>query len=253
VLEELPQDMQMQLGDRQQVVEITHQGQRYVIAGGRWRQQRDQERRTARLEKAEKELKRLAAVRRKKVNAQKLSSQVGRALQRLKAHKYFTYEVEASGQLQWSRKEKLIEQEQQIDGWFLLHTNQSVAQCNGQQTLEHYKGLLEVEEAFCQVKSYLEVRPVFHWRPDRVINHVRLCFLAYWISARLGKEWRDKGESEEVPRTLRKLQTIRVGTLQLGDKVCQRLMTEVPQDLNAQLTKLGLAGLFAAPPEGSQM
>src|SRR5216683_1861278 len=144
VLEELPQDVQMQLGDRQQVVEITHQGQRYVIAGGRWRQQRDQERRAARLEKAEQELKRLAAVRRKKVNAQKLSSQVGRALQRLKAHKYFSYEVEPSGQLKWSRKEKLIEQEQQIDGWFLLHTNQSVAQCNGQQTLEHYKGLLEV-------------------------------------------------------------------------------------------------------------
>ena len=248
VLAELPQDVQMQLGDRQQVVEITHQGQRYVIAGGRWRQQRDEERRAARLEKAEKELKRLAAVRRKKVNAQKLASQVGRTLQRLKAHKYFNYEVEASGQLKWSRKEDLIEQEQQIDGWFLLHTNQSVQECSGQQTLGHYKGLLQVEEAFCQLKSYLEVRPIFHWRPDRVINHVRLCFLAYWISARLGKEWRDKGESEEVPRILRKLQTIRVGTLQLGDKISQRLMTEVPQDVNAQLTQLGLAHLFAAPP-----
>lgn len=249
VLAELPEDVQMQLGDRQQVVEITHEGRRYVIAGGRWRQRRDEERRAARLAKAEKELKRLAAVRRKKVNAQKLSSQVGRTLQRLKAHKYFTYEVETSGQLKWARKDKLIEQEQQIDGWFLLHTNQSVQECTGQQTLGHYKGLLQVEEAFCQLKSYLEVRPVFHWRPDRVINHVRLCFLAYWISARLGKEWRAKGESEEVPRILRKLQTIRVGTLQLGDKVCQRLMTEVPPDLNAQLIKLGLAGLFAAPPE----
>jgi len=251
VLAELPQEVQMQLGDRQQVVEIIHEAKRYVIAGGRWRQQRDQERRAARLEKAEKELKRLAAVRRKKVNVQKLASQVGRALQRLKAHKYFTYEVEANGQLKWSRKDKLIEQEQQTDGWFLLHTNQSVAECSGPQTLEHYKGLLEVEEAFCQVKSYLEVRPVFHWRPDRVINHVRLCFLAYWMSARLGKEWRAKGESEEVPRILRKLQTIRVGTLQLGNKVYEKLMTEVPQDLNEQLTKLGLAGLFAAPAQGS--
>jgi len=248
VLAELPQDVQMQLGDRQQVVEITHQGRRYVIAGGRWRQQRDEERRTARLAKAEKELKRLAGVRRKKVNAQKLASQVGRALQRLKAHKYFTYEVDPSGQLKWARKAELIKQEEQIDGWFLLHTNQSASECNGQQTLAHYKGLLQVEEAFCQVKNYLEVRPVFHWRPDRVVNHVRLCFLAYWISARLGKEWRAKGESEEVPRILRNLQTIRVGTLQFGDQVCARRMTQVPQDLNAQLTKLGLANLFAAPP-----
>jgi transposase len=251
LLAQLPQDVQLQLGDRQQVVEITHEGKRYVIAGGQWRQQRDQERRAARLARAEKELKRLAAVRRRKVDAQKLASQVGRTLERLKAHKYFSYEVEASGQLKWSRKNQLIEQEQQIDGWFLLHTNQSVAQCSGKQTLEHYKGLLEVEEAFCQLKSYPEVRPVFHWRPDRVINHVRLCFLAYWLSARLGKEWRDRGESEEVPRLLRKLQTIRVGTLKLGDKVSEKLMTEVPHDLNAQLTKLGLAGLFAAPPTGS--
>jgi hypothetical protein len=248
LLAELPQDVQMQLGDRQQVVEITHQGKRYVIAGGRWRQARDEQRRSARLNKAEKELKRLAAVRRKKVNAQKLASQVGRTLQRLKAHKYFTYEVDPTGQLKWSRKEQLIQEEQQIDGWFLLHTNQSVADCTGEQTLGHYKGLLQVEEAFCQLKSYLEVRPVFHWRPDRVVNHVRLCFLAYWMSARLGKEWRERDESEEVPRVLRKLQTIRIGRLQLGAQVCQRLMTEVPKDLNAQLTKLGLADLFAAPP-----
>jgi transposase len=251
LLEELPQDVQLQLGDRQQVVEIAHEGKRYVIAGGRWRQQRDEERRTARLEKAEKELKRLAAMRRKKVNAQKLASQVGRTLQRLKAHKYFSYQIDAQGQLKWARKQELVEQERQVDGWFLLHTNQSVEECTAEQTLGHYKGLLQIEEAFCQLKSYLEVRPVFHWRPDRVINHVPLCFLAYWISARLGKEWREKGETEEVPGILRKLQTIRVGTLRLGKKVCERLMTEVPKDLNAQLTKMGLAGLFAAPPAQS--
>jgi transposase len=248
LLEELPKDRQLELGDRQQVLDVTHQGKRYVIAGGKWRQQRDQERRAARLEKAEKELKRLAAVKRKKVNAQKLSSQAGRALQRLKAHKYFNYEVGGQGQLKWSRKAELIQQEEQTDGWFLLHTNQSVPECSAEQTLGHYKGLLEVEEAFCQIKSYLEVRPVFHWRGDRVINHVRLCFLAYWLSARLGKEWRAKAESQEVPRILRQLQTIRVGTLRVGKKVCPKLMTDVPKDLNAQLKKLGLNHLFVAPP-----
>ncbi len=200
LLQELPQDRQLELGDRQQLLDITHQGKRYVIAGGKWRQQRDEERRAARLEKAQKELKRLAAVKRKRVNAQKLSSQVGRALQRLKAHKYFAYQVDEQGQLKWSRKAELIQQEEQTDGWFLLHTNQSVQECSAEQTLGHYKGLLEVEEAFCQIKSYLEVRPIFHWRADRVVNHVRLCFLAYWLSARLGKEWRAKGESQEVPR-----------------------------------------------------
>ena len=113
----------------------------------------------------------------------------------------------------------------------------------------HYKGLLDVEEAFCELKSYLEVRPVHHRRPDRVVNHVRLCFLAYWLSARLGREWRARGETEEVPRVLRQLQTIRLGRLRVGPRVKPALMTSIPKNLNEQLQKLGLASLFAAPPQ----
>jgi len=245
---ELDLEKQLELGDRQTVLEITHESKRYVIAGGQWRQQRDQERRQCRIDKAEAELKRMAAVRRKKVDAQKLASQAGRALQRLKAHKYFTYQVDAQGRLQWERKCELIAQEAQQDGWYLLHTNEPATKCAGPQVLEHYKGLLDVEEAFCELKSYLEVRPVHHRRPDRVVNHVRLCFLAYWLSARLGGEWRAKGETEEVPRVLRHLQTIRVGLLQTGPTVRRVVMTQVPKNLNAQLQKLGLTPLFAAPP-----
>ena len=246
---ELGLEKQLELGDRQRLLEVIHQGKRYVIAGGPWRQQRDQERRQSRIDKAEAELKRLAARKRKKVDVQKLASQVGRMLQRLKAHKYFAYRVEATGQLHWERKAELIAQESQRDGWYLLHTNEPVERCSGEQVLNHYKGLLDVEEAFCELKSYLEVRPVHHRRPDRVVNHVRLCFLAYWLSARLGGEWRAKGVSEEVPRVLRQLQTVRLGRLQMGQHVHSTLMTQIPKNLNDQLQKLGLAALFAAPPK----
>jgi Transposase DDE domain len=246
---ELALEKQLELGDRQQLLEISHQGRRYVIAGGPWRQQRDQDRRQSRLAKAEAELKRLAAVKRKKVDLQKLASQVGRSLQRLKAHKYFIYQIQAGGQLRWERKEELIAQEAQQDGWYLLHTNEPTDRCTADQVLAHYKGLLEVEEAFCELKSYLEVRPVHHRRPDRVVNHVRLCFLAYWLSARLGGEWRAKGETEEVPRILRHLQTIRLGCLRMGERVQHALMTQIPRNMNEQLQRLELTSLFAAPPK----
>ena len=91
LVSELTLEKQLELGDRPRLLEISHQGKRYVIAGGPWRQQRDQDRRQSRITKAEAELKRLAAVQRKQVAPQKLASQVGRSLQRLKAHKYFTY------------------------------------------------------------------------------------------------------------------------------------------------------------------
>jgi len=139
LVEELGLEKQLELGDRQKLMEITHEGKRYVIAGGRWRQQRDQERRQSRIDKAEAELKRVAAVKRKKVDAQKLASQVGRTLQRLKAHKYFTYSVDTAGQLHWERKGELIAQEAQQDGWYLLHTNETVQKCPNEAVLGHYK------------------------------------------------------------------------------------------------------------------
>jgi hypothetical protein len=177
LLEALPAEQSPELWDRTQVMDIVREGKRYVIVGGPWRRQRDHERRQARLTKAEAELKRIAAVKRKKVDGQKLVSQVSRALQRLKAHKYFEYSADPQGKLQWSSQAELIQAETARDGLYLLGTNTTTQEVPAPGVLAHYKNLLEVEDAFCHLKSYLEVRPIFHRRPDRVRNHTRLCFI----------------------------------------------------------------------------
>jgi transposase len=248
LLASLPPEQSPELWDRTQVMEIVRAGKRYVVAGGCWRQQRDEQRRQARVTKAENELKRLAAVKRKKVNPQKLASQVGRALQRLKAHKYFEYAVDQNGQLQWSRRPEVIRAEQIRDGLYLLGTNASAEQIPNAGVLSHYKNLLEVEDAFCHLKDYLRVRPVFHRRPDRVRNHVRICFLAYWLTAKLERQWRQKDQTIEVHNLLRQLQTIRLGALELEGKPFKTLVAHVPRDLNPILSKLALLPLFSQPP-----
>jgi transposase len=248
LLAQLPAEQSPELWDRTQVMEIVRGAKRYVIAGGPWRQQRDQQRRQARLTKAENELKRVAALKRKKVNPQKLASQVGRMLQRLKAHKYFTYTVDEQGQLQWSRREDLIKAESVRDGLYLLGTNASAEQIPSSGVVSHYKNLLEVEDAFCHLKDYLRVRPVFHRRPDRVRNHVRICFVAYWLTAKLQRQWRQKDQTIEVHNLLRQLQSIRLGRLEVQGKTFKTLVTHVPKDLNPTLNKLGLLPLFSQPP-----
>jgi transposase len=248
LLAQLPADQAPELWDRTQVMEIVREGKRYVIAGGPWRQQRDQQRRQARLTKAEVELKRLAAVKRKKINPQKLASQVGRALQRLKAHKYFEYSVDSQGQLKWNRRNHLIQAEAVRDGLYLLSTNAPAQEIPSPGVVSHYKNLLEVEDAFCHLKSYLQVRPVFHRRPDRVRNHVRICFLAYWLTAKLERLWRQKDQTIEVHNLLRQLQSVRLGRLELDGKALKTMVTRVPKDLNGTLSQLGLLPLFAHPP-----
>lgn len=248
LLSQLPAEQSPELWDRTQVMEIVREGHRYVIAGGPWRQQRDQQRRQARLAKAEAELKRLAAVKRKKPNPQKLASQIGRKLLQLKAHKYFDYQVDEHGQLQWSRRAELIKAEGLRDGLYLLGTNASAEQIPKSSVLSHYKNLLEVEDAFCHLKDYLRVRPVFHHRADRVRNHVRICFLAYWLTAKLERQWRQKDETIEVHNLLRQLQSIRLGRLEVDGKLLKTMVTHVPKDLNSILNKLGLLPLFSQPP-----
>jgi hypothetical protein len=41
---------------------------------------------------------------------------------------------------------------------------------------------------------------------------VRLCFIAYWLCARLANEWQAKGEKGEVQRLLRRLQAADIKT-----------------------------------------
>lgn len=248
LVEELPKEKQLELGDRTHLIEVEHQGRRYVIAGGTWRQKRDEERRQVRIAKAETALRELAGRKRKRVDAQKLSSQAGRLLQRLKAHKYFEYRVDKSGQLNWQSREEVIAAEKQVDGWYLLSTTLSSCDASSSEVLGSYKALLNIEEAFCDLKSYLEVRPVYHRRPDRVINHVRLCFIAYWMSSRLALEWSHNGMDNDVPRILRRLQKIRLGRLRVLGNQAPAALTPIPSELNDFLAKAGLLRLFAAPP-----
>jgi transposase len=225
LLKSIEFENQLELGDRTQLLEMEQEGKRFVLAGGKFRQQRDRERRETRIQAGEKELLRISQVKRKNPNAQKLSSQVGRALQTRKAHKYFEYSVDENGVLSWAKKQTLIQEEECIDGWYLLHTSLSLETHSGKTILGHYKNLLTVENAFCHLKSYMEMRPVHHRRSDRVRNHIRICFLSFWLTAVLGQEWLAKGVNIEAPHLLRNLQSIRIGILKIKNKTVKRLIT----------------------------
>jgi hypothetical protein len=76
---------------------------------------------------------------------------------------------------------------------------------------------------------------------------VRICFIAYWLSAKLELQWRQKDQTIEVHNLLRRLQCIRLGRLELAGKAFKTMVTHVPKDMNGTLDKLGLLPLFAAP------
>jgi hypothetical protein len=244
----LPRDSQPEFWDRDCLFEFMADGKRYVVAGSEYRRRRDQERRQARLAKGRSGLEAFNAVRRKTIDVQKLSAQVGRMLSRAKALKYFDYRIEEDGSATWSQKAAVIEEETRFDGWYLLTTTLASEDAAKETVFAHYRNLLEVEDAFRETKSHLELRPVYHQKDERVRNHIRICFLAYWLSARLARDWRGQGERREVPLILRELQRIKVGKLRMGASDLAVVLADIPPDLNATLENLELLPLFQRAP-----
>ena len=72
--------------------------------------------------------------------------------------------------------EEKIEADSAWDGFHGVVTNSDL---NPVDVLEKYKELYHVEAAFRVTKHDLAVRPVYHWKPERVKAHIAICFASY--------------------------------------------------------------------------
>jgi len=72
-----------------------------------------------------------------------------------------------------------IREEAHLDGKYILSTSDDTL--TPEDIAFGYKQLLEVERAFRTLKTTLDLRPVYHWKDDRIEAHVFLCFLALML------------------------------------------------------------------------
>ncbi|HYN28370.1 MAG TPA: hypothetical protein VES95_00660 [Dermatophilaceae bacterium] len=95
-----------------------------------------------------------------------------------------------SGRLTLDRKK--VAAEERLDGKYLLTT--SDPHLSAEDVALGYKNLLEAERGLRDLKSTLELRPVFHRLEPRIRAHVLLCWLALLLirvaERRTGLTWR---------------------------------------------------------------
>ena len=65
--------------------------------------------------------------------------------------------------------------------WDGLHGVVTNSELSASQVLEKYKELYHVEAAFRVTKHDLAVRPVYHWKPERIKAHIAICYCAYCL------------------------------------------------------------------------
>ena len=120
--------------------------------------------------------------------------------------------------------------EENLDGKYLLRS--ADPHMSAEDIAAGYKQLLEVERGWRDMKSVLDLRPVYHRLEERIRAHVLLCWLALLLvrvaENHTGQTW---------PAMRRELQRISIGTF-TGPAGTFRQRTDIPKTARDLLTAL---------------
>lgn len=191
--------IQLSLFDERDLAEVTssdYPGERLIVCRNPLLADERARKRNELLNAAEKKLDAVVkAVSRKKQplrGKDKIGLRVGRDLKSTKMQKHFELTIEDDS-FSYQRHDEQIAKEAALDGLYVVRTSLAKETLSAEQTVTAYKDLSQVERAFRSFKSIdLKVRPIFHWKDDRIRSHVFLCFLAYYL------EWHMRGALAEI-------------------------------------------------------
>jgi transposase/ribosomal protein L35 len=188
--------LQLSLLDEQNLAEITspdYPGERLVVCHNPLLEEERRRKRQALLEATEKSLTKIAKEvgrrKNKPFKAAEIGLKVGKVLGHYKVGKHFDCAM-GEGSFQWSRRQESIEQEEKLDGIYVIRTSEPRQRLSAKDTVRSYKSLAEVERAFRCLKGIdLLVRPIRHRTEERVPAHILLCLLAYYVEWHLRRAW----------------------------------------------------------------
>lgn len=185
-IEEESSPIQIGLFDAQRIVEVLDPADprtRWCLCKNEETARRETATRAALMKKTEDKLRALeqtvAKGKRKKRDG--ILEQAVKAVNCFRVAKFYDYEA-GEGAFRWWVKTDALERERQLDGCYIITSNVSPKRLSKEELVENYKRLQHIEAAWRQMKTVqLEIRPVWHWKPDRVRSHVLLCMLAYLV------------------------------------------------------------------------
>lgn len=182
-------DIQLTLFDEDRnLMEITsteHPEERLVVCYNSALAEKRRRKRNELLEETEKRFKGIENQinRRTKtpLKACEIALKIGKISHKYKMNKHFIYTIE-DNHFEWKRNEESIESESQLDGLYVIRSNEKNDRLSSQDLVRHYKRLSQVEQAFRAMKSDLiKVRPIYHRLEKRIKGHLFLCMLAYLV------------------------------------------------------------------------
>lgn len=181
----------------------------------------------------------------KKTDEKKKLKTMIAAAEEILSHKhgkrYFTYTVQEDDRFEFALNQTSISKEEKLDGKFVIKTTET--KLSLKEVVFKYKDLIDIEDGFRQLKDFIRVAPVYHWKYRRVKAHVFICVLALLLERYLDKKLEQAGLNLTARKAIEKLKNIKVIYNKVG-----HLTLKYVTPPNQELEKiLAACGIFKLP------
>lgn len=174
------------------VKEVLHEGTRYIVCFNPEEAEHDRKAREAMVAKLEEKLR-------------------SNGLKALVGNRGYRRYLKIKG-AEAAIDQKVLKEEARFDGKYVLQTNSVLPP---DEVAPAYKGLWQVERAFRELKSGLDLRPIYHWTEERVRGHIMVCFLSFVLETTLRKKLKETGSEAPYHQILHDLQQLKAVKINL--------------------------------------
>ena len=189
--------IQLSLFDEENIVEVIGENNlRYCLCKNPLLAVEETKSRETLLQKTAEKLDGIVGCKRKTKYSKEV--RIGRIIDKYKMAKFVI--ISGTGDdISWKFDQDKINQEQLFDGCYVVYTDVPATEMSAVETVKNYKNLIQVEQAFRNLKTArLEVRPIFHKTDDRIKCHVFICMLSYYVMWHMNQKLKPIFDSDGV-------------------------------------------------------
>jgi transposase len=175
--------------------------------------------------------------------AQKIGEAAARILGRNHGSRYYGWSLE-QGVFRYFEHPVHLSPEKALEGKYVIQTEE--VGLSAVQAVEAYKDLSQVERSFRELKDLVEMRPIYHHRPNRVRAHIFIAALAFLLARALEKKLKAAAVPMSSAQALEALRTMHVVDIRVGAEI-RRGVTAGNHQARQILAALGIGDREPAP------
>lgn len=196
---------------------------RYIVCFSKYKDNIDKLSRQDRIEKTKKELQKIN----KSISDgnlkdhHKILVRADKIISKNKVKKFFEITELEDGKFDYKINNDKLNKVAKYDGLFVITTTYKNGDCFD--ILSQYKNLRKIEKAFHHIKNYIELRPIYHYKENRVKAHVFICFLSYLLLQTLERKLKDIDSGYSASKFIEKAKKISMATITVRDEKLTRI------------------------------